>query len=284
MRRGRLVATRRIRGLGGLRRRRGELSRLDPRLLRRRLRRRPRRALLLLRHGAPRRVRGWRRAQPASAETRAVFGVLKSPLRRFAAAERQSRAETDLRGKKSASPVGASATTPFAPRFIGRKMSGDEAPPRSPTPERADAPEGDRKDPSPDRGRDRSRSPPPRGRDSRSRSRSRDPPRADDRGRSPGAYGGGGAGRKVGIAGRWNSRGFGACIDFFASPSRDGPSLPDDDARIRRLIDRIGAPFSRSAFRPLRTRAREGGDGDRNARASAGHAGPRARPRREPGL
>jgi hypothetical protein len=111
-------------------------------------------------------------------------------------------------------------------------MSGDEAPPRSPTPERADAPEGDRKDPSPDRGRDRSRSPPPRGRDSRSRSRSRDPPRADDRGRSPGAYGGGGAGRKVGIAGRWNSRGFGAYIDFFASPSRNRPSLPDDDARI----------------------------------------------------
>jgi hypothetical protein len=102
-------------------------------------------------------------------------------------------------------------------------MSGDEAPPRSPTPERADAPEGDRKDPSPDRGRDRSRSPPPRGRDSRSRSRSRDPPRADDRGRSPGAYGGGGAGRKVGIAGRWNSRGFGAYIDFFASPEARPP-------------------------------------------------------------
>ena len=52
------VVTRRVRGFGGLRRRRGELSRLDPRLLRRRLRRRPRRALLLLRHGAPRRVRG----------------------------------------------------------------------------------------------------------------------------------------------------------------------------------------------------------------------------------
>ena len=88
----------------------------------------------------------------------------------------------------------------------------DEEPPRSPTPEpEPDAARGA----SPERGRDedRDRSPPPRGRDSRSRSRS---PRQDDRpqadggrGRSPGAYGGGGAGRKIGIAGRWNSRGFG---------------------------------------------------------------------------
>ena len=132
-------------------------------------------------------------------------------------------------------------------------MSGDEAPPRSPSPERADAPEGDRGG-SPDRGRDRSRSPPPRGRDSRSRSRSRDPPRTDDRGRSPGAYGGGsGGGRKMGIAGRWNPRGFGTYID--ASLSHGGPSLPGD-ARIRRLIYRIGAPRFHTRFFERSSRAR----------------------------
>ena len=158
-------------------------------------------------------------------------------------------------------------------------MSGDEAPPRSPTPERADAPEGDRGG-SPDRGRDRSRSPPPRGRDSRSRSRSRDPPRADDRGRSPGAYGGGGGGgRKMGIAGRWNSRGFGTYID--ASLSHGGHSLPDD-ARIRRRTDRIGAPFFRCAASSSRSlRAGRARDGDRKAPASANRADPRARRRRE---
>lgn len=95
----------------------------------------------------------------------------------------------------------------------------DEEPPRSPTPEpEPDAARGA----SPERGRDedRDRSPPPRGRDSRSRSRSPrrdDPPRADgDRGRSPGAYGGGSGGpRKIGIAGRWNSRGFGTSTLLF---------------------------------------------------------------------
>ncbi len=153
-------------------------------------------------------------------------------------------------------------------------MSGDEAPPRSPTPERADAPEGDRGG-SPDRGRDRSRSPPPRGRDSRSRSRSRDPPRADDRGRSPGAYGGGGGGRKVGIAGRWNSRGFGTYID--ASLTHGAPSLPDD-ARIRRLIGRTNRRalfFFRSATpssdleRGRGGRARSESAGVRGSRRSA---------------
>ena len=156
-----------------------------------------------------------------------------------------------------------------APRFIGRKMSGDEAPPRSPTPERADAPEGDRGG-SPDRGRDRSRSPPPRGRDSRSRSRSRDPPRADDRGRSPGAYGGGGGGRKVGIAGRWNSRGFGTYID--ASLTHGAPSLPND-ARIRRLIGRTNR---RALFRSATPSSDlERGRGERARSESAGVRGSR---------
>ena len=161
-------------------------------------------------------------------------------------------------------------------------MSGDEAPPRSPTPERADAPEGDRGG-SPDRGRDRSRSPPPRGRDSRSRSRSRDPPRADDRGRSPGAYGGGGGGRKVGIAGRWNSRGFGTYID--ASLTHGAPSLPDD-ARIRRLIGRTNR---RALFRSATPSSDlERGRGERARSESAGVRGSRrsarVHRRREPSV
>ena len=73
---------------------------------------------------------------------------------------------------------------------------------------------------------DRSRSPargdsPPRGRDySRSRSRSprRDDRRPPSRDRSPGH--GGGGGRKTGVAGRWNPRGFGACGEPPNRPSR----------------------------------------------------------------
>lgn len=132
-------------------------------------------------------------------------------------------------------------------------MSGDEAPPRSPTPEDAAAPEEDR-DASPERGRaaERSRSPAPRGGHSRSRSRSPrrdDPPRADDRdrARSPGARGGGAGGpRKTGIAGRWNSRGFGTSESSCNPP----PTLRETSRRTPRRR-RHRRPSRPAPFFPL---------------------------------
>ena len=104
---------------------------------------------------------------------------------------------------------------------IRSRAMGDESPPRS----RSPAPRDDRSR-SPAPRDDRSRSPargdsPPRGRDySRSRSRSprRDDRRPPSRDRSPGH--GGGGGRKTGVAGRWNPRGFGACGEPPNRPSR----------------------------------------------------------------
>ena len=140
---------------------------------------------------------------------------------------------------------------------IRPRAMGDESPPRS----RSPAPRDDRSR-SPAPRDDRSRSPargdsPPRGRDySRSRSRSprRDDRRPPSRDRSPGH--GGGGGRKTGVAGRWNPRGFGACgeppnrplVPFCLARARD-PSPGSDNSRSSSFSRYFHPPDSNTGSR-----------------------------------
>ena len=146
---------------------------------------------------------------------------------------------------------------------------GDESPPRS----RSPAPRDDRSR-SPARGGSPPRGGSPRGRDvSRSRSRSprRDDPRPPSRDRSPGR--GGGGGRKTGVAGRWNPRGFGACgeppnrpVRPLLSRARPRPFPPAPSIRDRPPFRAI---FS---FHPPRARSRP------RARPPGKHARSTSRP------